>query len=526
MADPNFLTRHHADIKAEILQDYITERPAADAEEASDIDIKADILAGNVKQLEWGQFYILRQIFAESAEMPYLILAARNIAGIDWDDGTRARGYVKLSRSTPAGADLPIAAGTVLISGPDGAGNIIRAALLYDATIPTGQTYTIGIAEVIEIQAEPLLQYTIPSSAGGDHLVAEQEAGSGLAGNIPDGTLISFEAAPPAGVEEVENFSPGKSEGKGWTSATLFTITGGVNDKIRVNLNGAGASQITLAAGANLSGAQVAADIQAKVRAIGGGGYAAARCLYNMTGEDFRFILFSGTAGAGSSAAITAGDNDARATLGFDQLTEAAGGYGFTGGIDPQTKESLRAEYETALELGGEAGTAADYATWARNSGQGVDDAKVTGLVGAVAVFPVSDSGALFSQGQLDAILAYIETKCPVHLVGSITVENPEVLSIYVSATLVLESGFALGDVSAAVKTAIADYIRTVPIGDLAGSAIVRVSKISAAILGVNGVLDVANLLVDDVDPPVAAVNIVLADGEVAQTDDGKLDLA
>lgn len=525
MADPNFLMQTHAQIKEEILLDYITRRPAADAEEASDLDIKADILAGNIKMCQWYQAFILRQQFSESAEMPFLILAARNIAGIDWEAGTRAKGYIKLSRSAPAGADLPIPAGTVLISAADQLGNVKRASLLYAATIKAGQTYTIGIAEMIELPAEELLQYTIPSSAGGEHLVAEQLAGSGTAGNVPDGTFIAFEAAAPAGVETAANISPGKSESKGWTSASLFTISAGVNDKIRVNINGAGASQITLAAGVNLTGVQVAADIQAKLRAIGGGGYAAALCIFNITGSDYHFTIFSGTSGAGSSVAVTAGDNDARATLGFDQSVQAAGGYGFTGGVDPQSKESLRAEYETALELGGEAGTAQDYITWARNSGQGVDNAKVTGLVGAVVIYPISLTGAAFSQGQLDAIKAYIETKCPVHLVGSITVINPTVISIRVSATLVLASGYTLGGVSPSVKEVIKAYIQTVPIGDAGGTSIVRVNKVSAAILGVAGVIDVTNLLVDDVNPPVAAVNIVLPDGNVAQTDDAKITL-
>lgn len=525
MADPNFLTQTHADIKRDILLDYTVNRPSADAEEASDIDMKADILAGNIKHVQWRQAYILRQEFAETAEMPYLILAARNIAGIDWDDGTRAQGYVKLARSAPAGADLPIPAGTVLISAPDADGNIIRAALLYPATIKTGQTYTLGIAEIIEIQAVELVKYEIPSSAGGTHLIAQQQAGSGLAGNIPDGALISFEAAAPAGVETAANVSPGKSEGRSFTSAILFTISAGVNDKIRVNLNGVGASQITLTAGVNLPGATVAADIQAKLRAIGGGGYAAALCLYNMNTTGYRFTIFSGTVGAGSSVAVTAGDQDARAMLGFDQLTETAGGYGFTGGLDPQTKESLRAEYQTALDEGGEAGTAQDYITWARNSGQGVDDAKVSGLTGAVVVFPISNTGAAFSQGQLDAIRTYIETKCPVHLIGSITVQNPSVLSIYVSATLVLDASHALAGVSAAVKSAIKEYVKTVLIGNAGGTSIVRVNKVSAAILGVAGVVDVTGLLVDDVGPPVAAVNLVLADGQVAQTDDAKITL-
>lgn len=525
MADPNFLTQLHAEIKAEILQDYITERPAADAEEASDIDIKADILAGNVKQCQWRQAYIMRQLFSETQEMPYLILAARNIAGIDWDDGTRAQGYVKLSRATNAGIDYVVPAGTVIISAADPAGNLIRASLLYAVTLKTGQTYTIGIAEIIEIQAETLVKYEIPSSAGGVYLVAEQEAGAGIKGNIPDGTLIGFEGAAPNGIEAVKNFSPGYSKAKGWTSATLFTLTAGVNDQLNVNINGAGATLITLAAGVNLSGAAVAADIQAKVRAIGTGGYAAAVCLYNMTGTDYRFILFSGTEGGASTVAVTAGTADARAALGFDQVTELAGGFGFTGGLDPQTKESLRAEYETALQQGGESGTAADYTTWAKGSGQGVDDAKVSRFIGAVSVFPISNTGVLFSQAQLDAIRTYIEGKCPVHMVGSITVANPTVLSIYVSATLSLGAGYTLAGVSPAIKAAVRAYIKTIPIGDVGGTAIVRYNKISAAILGVTGVIDLANLKTGSVSPPLGVVNIVLADGQVAQTDDAKITL-
>lgn len=522
--DPNFITQTHAELKAQILQDYIIDRPAADADEASDIDIKADILAGNVKHCQWRQAYILRQLFAESADMPYLILAAKNNAGVIWGDGIRAQGYVKLSRSTPAGANLLIPAGTVFTSQPDANGNLIRAALLYNATIFTGQTYVIGIAEIIEIQAETPLQYEIPSSAGGSHVVAVQQLGSGISGNIQDGTLISFEGAPPTGVEAVVNVSPGTSEGKGLDASTTFTIVGGVNDQIRVNINGAGAQLITLTAGVNLSGAVVSADIQAKIRSVGGGGLSLALCRWNLTGTDYSFVIFSGIPGAGSSVAVTAGTHDASITLGFDAVTELPGGGGFTGGLDPQSKESLRAEYLTALQSGGEAGTASDYGLWALKSGQGVDSAKVIPLTGGVAILPLSDSGVFFSQTELDAITAYIETRCPVHLVGSIIVRNPTLSPVYIQGTLTLDDTHTLVGVTPAVKLAIKEYLKTLPLQGTIFS-VVRFTQIAAAILSAPGVIDVTHLTIGTVSPPVGTVNLTAGSGEVWTTDDAKITL-
>lgn len=525
MPDPNFETQTHAEIKGDVLLDYTINRPAADAEEAADIDIKADILAGNVKHLQWRQVFILRQLFSETQEMPYLILAARNLAGIDWDDGTRAQGFIQFSRQSAAGVDYLIPAGTVLVSSPDADGNVFRASLLYDAILKTGETYTIGIAEVVEVQGVDLVKYEIPSSGGGVTTIAQQQIGTGLSGNLPENTFAGFEAAPPTGIEAVANLSAGYARGTGWNSGTLFTISVGVDDQINVNIDGTGVQTITLAAGANLSGAVVATDIQAKLRAIGTGGYSLALCLYNMTETGYRFIIFSGTTGSASSVSVSAGTNDASILLGFDQSTEINGGTGFTGGLDPQTEGSLKSEYETAIRKGGESGTAADYVTWAKDSGQSVDDAKVTGLTGAVDIFPVSLTGALFTQNQLDAITTFIETKAPVHLIGSIRVLNPTVLSIYVSATIVLTTGFLLSNISDEIKKAIRDYVATVPLGDAGGTAIVRYNKISSAILEINGVEDVTGLLTESVDPPTATVNIVLADGELAQTDDTKITL-
>jgi uncharacterized phage protein gp47/JayE len=110
-------------------------------------------------------------------------------------------------------------------------------------------------------------------------------------------------------------------------------------------------------------------------------------------------------------------------------------------------------------------------------------------------------------------------------MIGSITVANPTVLSVYVSATITLAAGYTLVGVSPAIKAAVENYMKSIPIGDAGGTSIVRFNKVSAAILAITGVIDLANLKVDSISPPVGTVNLVLADGQVAQTDDAKITL-
>jgi len=109
-----------------------------------------------------------------------------------------------------------------------------------------------------------------------------------------------------------------------------FTVPGSANNQIRVNVDGGGAQQITLTSGTSLDPRFVAKDIQRKVQAFSAvsDGFKYFTCEFsNMLSADgeSHFVLKSGTAGASSAVAITAGDSDARSILGVSSVSEVAG---------------------------------------------------------------------------------------------------------------------------------------------------------------------------------------------------------
>jgi len=109
-----------------------------------------------------------------------------------------------------------------------------------------------------------------------------------------------------------------------------FTIPGSANNQIRVNCDGGGAQQITLTSGTDLDPRFVAKDIQRKVQAFSatndGFKWFTAEWT-NMLSSDgeSHFVFKSGTTGASSSVAVTAGDSDARSILGVSSVSEVAG---------------------------------------------------------------------------------------------------------------------------------------------------------------------------------------------------------
>ena len=259
---------------------------------------------------------------------------------------------------------------------------------------------------------------------------------------------------------------------------------------------------------------------------MGGGGYDDSYCRYDITEGDYRFVILSGTVGASSSVVVTAGTKDAREELGFLDPVEAVGEYGFTGGTDPQSKESLRSEFLDAVQNPGY-GNEAFYQRETRKV-VGVDDAKIVGVTGGVYIYPIKADGTDFSQAELDEIRDHIETVCPVHLVGSIMVNNPVKVQLHSEAVLILDTGYTLGGVSPGVKDAMNSYTQSVDIGDT-GAAIppaVRIAKLAESMLGVAGVVDVSGLKLDTVDPPVATTNYQVPDDTVAQLQTTNIDLS
>lgn len=523
MPDPDFLVQTADDIYRQAQEDYLVLVPTADVEEGSTQAVEAEVLAQNVKGLQWRQARILAESFDGTASMPNLILRAAD-SGVVWNPGSRASGWVKVTRDTGApNVDYTLPAGTMLVTAADAAGKLIRATTTADALLKAGESYCLAPAEVVEVQADELQTWSRTVAGGGETLVASQLAGSGVKGNLADSTLNAFEAAPPAGFSAIANVSPSRVVSDA-NASSLFTIAAAVNDQLAVTVDGAPAT-ITLAAGISLSGAAVAADIQAKLRAVGGGGFAQAYCRFSALGNN-RFYIFSGTPGAGSSISLSASAHDVRATLGLSNVLPHAGGTGFTGGLPPQTRTSLLMEVRQKKAAGGQIGLSADYAFWAKNSGEAVDDAKVIPVLGGMWVYPISSSGALFSQTQLDNITAYIETKCPAHLMNNISVVNITLVPLYISATLTLAEGFALADVSPAVKAVITGYIKSSPVGDSVIPSLVRIQQIGKAIMAVSGVIDYAALTLDTVSPPVSTANITLGVAAAATINDAGITLA
>lgn len=109
-----------------------------------------------------------------------------------------------------------------------------------------------------------------------------------------------------------------------------FTIPGSSNNQIRVNVDSGGAQQITLTSGTDLDPRFVAKDIQRKVQAFSsvndGFKYFTSEWS-NMLSSDgeSHFIFKSGSIGGSSAVAVTAGDSDARSTLGVSSVSEVAG---------------------------------------------------------------------------------------------------------------------------------------------------------------------------------------------------------
>ena len=109
-----------------------------------------------------------------------------------------------------------------------------------------------------------------------------------------------------------------------------FTVPGSANNQVRVNVDGGGAQQITLTSGTDLDPRFVAKDIQRKVQAFSAtnNGFKWFTCEWtNMLSSDgeSHFVHKSGSVGASSTVAVTAGDSDVRSILGLSSVSEVAG---------------------------------------------------------------------------------------------------------------------------------------------------------------------------------------------------------
>ncbi|MBD3260709.1 MAG: hypothetical protein GF334_03395 [Candidatus Altiarchaeales archaeon] len=136
----------------------------------------------------------------------------------------------------------------------------------------------------------------------------------------------------------------GFSRGTGLSGADTFTITKDSNDQLQVNINGVGPETITLTSGTDLDPRFVARDIEFRLHeANSADAFKFAQCKWRNgnwgispkgPNSENSFIIYTGQLGSNGGANdvnVSAGGNDARATLGFDTVNEQAGA-DFAGG--------------------------------------------------------------------------------------------------------------------------------------------------------------------------------------------------
>lgn len=177
-----------------------------------------------------------------------------------------------------------------------------------------------------------------------------------------------------------------------------------------------------------------------------------------------------------------------------------------TQGEDPEDDDQYRARLSERSQSGRGAGTVGDYQAWAQ-SVSGVGDAFVEPLWsgnGTVRVTVVDINGGSVSSTVLANVTSYIESVRPIG--ASVTYITPSSVSILVTATLTLDTGFTLSDTSTAIQSNLTDYLRTISPG-----AKVYINEIGAIIVQTPGVLDYTSLQIGA--PGLGSTNIVLGSG-------------
>lgn len=186
-----------------------------------------------------------------------------------------------------------------------------------------------------------------------------------------------------------------------------------------------------------------------------------------------------------------------------------------SGGYDEETDSALRKRYYEALQEPATSGNIYHYKQWAK-SVSGVGDAKVFPLWNGdntVQVVIINGSTGVADSALVSTVQKYIdpnisgtgEGQAPIG--AYCTVASATGLSINVSVTVSLVSGYALTDVMTAIKNSITVYLQSIAFVQ----NYVSYAKIGDAILNTDGVSDYSNLLVNS-----GTANISIGDKEVA----------
>lgn len=153
-------------------------------------------------------------------------------------------------------------------------------------------------------------------------------------------SVTSQTFATGASTDSPAKGSYGFSRGTGLGAGDdTFTITKDVNDQLLVTINGVGAHTITLSSGTDLDPRFVARDIEFRLyEANAADAFRFAQCKWRNgnwgvapVGPNIEnsFIIYTGELGSNAAANVVSvaspGSRDARATLGFDTVTQTAG---------------------------------------------------------------------------------------------------------------------------------------------------------------------------------------------------------
>lgn len=180
--------------------------------------------------------------------------------------------------------------------------------------------------------------------------------------------------------------------------------------------------------------------------------------------------------------------------------------YPTEGGYDEETDEELRERTYFAIRAPRGGGNKNDYIYWAM-SVEGVGGVRVTPLwlgAGTVKVVIVDSNGEAAGDELVTAVYDYIETVRPVG--ADVTVSPATAVTIDISVTLAITSGYNADLVGESVTEAIDAYLKTFRLS----GASVSYAKIGAAILDVEGVDDYSDLLING-----GTSNVILGEDEV-----------
>ncbi|WAW14612.1 baseplate J/gp47 family protein [Peptostreptococcus equinus] len=172
-------------------------------------------------------------------------------------------------------------------------------------------------------------------------------------------------------------------------------------------------------------------------------------------------------------------------------------------GTDPETDDEFRDRFYFMQAHKGTSGNIDDYVNWALEV-QGVKTAKCIPLWngnGTVKVVVMGENGRNVSEDIVTAVKEHIEMLRPIG--ASVTVATPSVLSINVSATVEVQTGFTIDGIKEAFKIVLGDYLNS----DVKE---ITYTKVGAILSSIEGVVDYSNLLVNTTNK-----NVKIADDQI-----------